>query len=89
MSNRNMNYIPGRLDIKTDLRRAIMASFTKDGFDNINVKTFLENAERNLEKLKLAKNTYTQVVERLNKARDENNTISKRREDLLTASLLI
>ena len=80
---------PNVLDIKTDLRRAIMASFSKNGFKDANAKIFFENAERNLKKVKLDKNTYLQVVERLKKAKDTNKIIEERREDVLTASLLL
>lgn len=84
-----MTHIPGSLDIKTDLRRAIMASFSDNGFNSPTVKVFVANAEKNLQKIKLTKDSYAQVIKILKKARDVNNPIEKRREDLLTVSVLI
>lgn len=84
-----MSHVPNNLDIKTDLRRSIMASYSKRGFKDTNVKVFLKNAEENLKKVNLDRDVYLQVVKRLKKAKDINKVIEKRREDILTASLLI
>lgn len=84
-----MSHIPTDLDIKTDLRRAVMASFSENRFKDINAKTFLKNAEKNLKKVNLNKSTFTEVVYRLKKAKDPKQSVEKRREDVLTASLLI
>ena len=43
-----MSYTPNILDIKTDLRRAVMSSFSKKGFEDANTIIFLKNAEKNL-----------------------------------------
>jgi hypothetical protein len=79
------------LDIKTDLQRALMASFSSKKFDDVNVKTFLANAEKNLAALKdtINKDRYKEVEIRLRKAKDTSNAIKKRREDLLTASYFL
>jgi hypothetical protein len=84
-----MSHVPNHLDIKTDLRRSIMASFSEKGFKDANAKVFLKNAEENLKKVNLDRDIYLQVVKRLKKAKDTSNIIAKRREDILTASLLI
>jgi len=84
-----MSHTPNNLDVKTDLRRVIMSSFSENGFKNANVQVFLKKAEENLTKLNLDKNIYVQVTKRLKKAKDTNNIIEMRREDVLTASLLI
>jgi len=80
---------PSTLGIKTDLRRAIMASFSKNGFKDRNAKTFLRKAETNLKEIDLDNVTYSQVILRLNKAKDPKQPVEKRREDLLTVSSLI
>lgn len=68
-----------------------MASYTPKDFDDSNVKTFLEKAEKNLEKIKneLDGNVYQQVKLRIEKAKNRGSVLGKRREDLLTASCLI
>ena len=77
------------LDIKADLRRAIMSSFSKKGFEDANTIIFLKNAEKNLKEVKMDKDIYIQVTKRLKKAKDTKKSIENRREDVLTASSLI
>lgn len=84
-----MNHRPNSLDIVTDLKRSIFASYSKDRFADSNAKTFLENAEANLKKISLSKNTYSQITSRLNKAKDPKRSIDKRREDILMVSSLV
>jgi len=86
-----MKYAINKLDIKTDLRRSAMASFSPKAFGEVNVQTFLSKAEENLEVLKdkISKNAYREVKIRIKKAKDSKNPIEKRREDLLTASYLL
>ena len=84
-----MSHIPTSLDIKTDLRRSIMSSFSKNGFKDVNAEAFLKKAEDNLNKINLDKSVYLQVIGILKKAKDTSKFISERREDMLTASLLI
>lgn len=86
-----MSHQPNKLDIKTDLRRSIMASFTPRKFADSNVKVFMKNAQNNLELLKgkIGKRRYLEVKERIAKAEDSKKPMEKRREDLLTASSLI
>jgi hypothetical protein len=86
-----MNHIPNKYDIITDLRRSVMASYSAKAFEDENVKTFLAKAEENLESIKkdLDKNNYNQIKQRLEKAKNPNNVLEKRREDLLTASCFL
>ena len=68
-----------------------MASFSPKKFANANTVTFVNNAQKNLELLKekVGKRKYTEVKARIAKSKDTGKPIEKRREDLLTASLLI
>ena len=84
-----MSHIPTRLDVITDLRRAILSSYSDGKFDNSNTKTFLEKAEKNLAVIGIKKNVYLQIIGRLKKAKDKKSSLNNRREDLLTASVLI
>jgi hypothetical protein len=84
-----MSYKPTKLDVITDFRRSIMASFSKEGFKDMNARTFLRKAETNLKELELSKNSSSLITERLEKAKNPKQPIEKRREDLLTASSLI
>ena len=84
-----MSYKPTKFDVIADLRRAIYASFSKDGFADINARTFLQKAETNLKKINLDNNVYSQVILRLKKAKDRKQPIEKRREDLLMVSSLV
>jgi hypothetical protein len=84
-----MSHKPTRLDVITDLRRSIMASFSKQKFNDPNFNTFFKKAEVNLKEINLSKNTYSQVVERLKKAKDLKQPVEKRREDLLMISSLV
>jgi len=86
-----MSHKPNVLDIKTDLRRSVMASFSPKEFEDPNFKVFLINAQNNLERLKveIGRSKYTEIKKRLSKAFDSQKSIEKRREDILTASSLI
>lgn len=86
-----MSHIPNSIDIKTDFRRAVMASFSLKKFADTNFLTFFNNAQQNLEFLKdkIGKEKYTEVMTRVVKSKDTMKPIEKRREDLLTASSLI
>jgi hypothetical protein len=84
-----MNHKPTRLDVITDLRRSIMASFSTEKFNDSNFKIFFKKAEINLKKINLKKEAYNLAAERLNKAKDSKQPIEKRREDLLMTSNLI
>lgn len=86
-----MSHLPNELDIRTDLRRSVMASFSPKKFTDTNFVTFVNNAQKNLELLKekVGKRKYTEVKARIDKSKDTLKPIEKRREDLLTASSLI
>jgi hypothetical protein len=78
-----------KLDVVTDLKRSISASFSKEGFNDTNAKEFLEKAQTNLKEIDLSKSSYSQVVSRLKKANDSGESMEKRREDVLMASSLV
>jgi hypothetical protein len=86
-----MSHTPNELDVKTDLRRSVMASYSTKKFADTNFKVFLDNAQKNLELLKekIGMNKYIEVRDRILKSQDSKMSAEKRREDLLTASLLI
>lgn len=83
-----MTHIPNKDDIVADLRRCIFASYSANGFEDENVKTFLKKAKTNLEFLKsrINKKNYLLIEKRLTKAKDIKNSLAKRREDLLTVA---
>lgn len=78
-----------RMDIVTDLRRALSSSYSEKGFSDTNFKTFLKNAEKNLKTINLKKETLSAVSQRLGKAKNPKQSIQKRREDILTAASLL
>lgn len=86
-----MSHNPNLNDIKTDLRRSVMASFSPKKLADSNFKIFLKKAETNLELLKknIGIEKYKLIKSRINKSKEVSNPIEKRREDLLTASSLI
>jgi len=86
-----MSHTPDELDIKTDLRRSVMASFSPKKFTDLNFRTFIKSAQDNLEivKEKIGKRRYIEVKERILKSTDSRKPIEKRREDILTAASLI
>lgn len=86
-----MNHIPNKYDVVTDLRRCVLASYSPKAFEDENVKTFLKKAEENLDQVKgnLNESAYQMAKQRIQKAKDPQNLLDKRREDLLTASCLI
>jgi hypothetical protein len=86
-----MSHIPNILDVKTDLRRSVLASYSKKQFNDVNVKTFVDNAQKNLELIKesLGKRKYLEVKQRIAKSQNPQKSLENRREDLLTASSLI
>jgi hypothetical protein len=86
-----MSHLPNKYDIVTDLRRSVMASYSTKAFEDENVKSFLANAEKNLESVRkdLGEKNYLQIKQRLEKAKNPNNVLGKRREDLLTASCIL
>lgn len=86
-----MSHIPNELDIKTDLTRCVMASLSPQAFEDKNFKTFLAGAQNKLELMKerIGEAKFKRVMIRIDKALDGENTVEKRREDLLTAAVLI
>ena len=86
-----MKHKPGRLDIKTDLRRSVMASYSPKKLDDENVLVFVNNARKNLRLLKgeLGSKKFNEISERISKYEKKNLSVEKRRENLLTASSLV
>ena len=86
-----MTHVPNKYDVITDLRRCLSSSYSDDLFEDKNVKVFLNKAEENLEFIKkdLEIKTYLEIKKRLEKAKDSEKDLNKRREDLLTASCLL
>ncbi len=86
-----MNHKPNRLDIVTDLRRSISASFSNQGFNDINSIVFRKKAEEKLKTMRTSidNSYYLEAIKRIRKAEDPKNPIEKRREDLLTASSIL
>ncbi len=76
---------PTKLDAITDLRRCIYASFSKDKFDDANYKIFFKHAIKILQNISVSK----KILLRVEKSKDKNLGDDKRREDLLTASILL
>ena len=86
-----MSHKPNKLDIVTDLRRCLYASFNANGFESENALIFIKKAEEKLNALKnkINKENYLLIKQRIQKAKNANSSLSRRREDLLTASVLI
>ncbi|OGK37528.1 MAG: hypothetical protein A2784_01815 [Candidatus Chisholmbacteria bacterium RIFCSPHIGHO2_01_FULL_48_12] len=86
-----MSHIANELDIKTDLIRCVMASLSPQVFEDKNFKVFFGHALKNLNLIreKMGESKFGEVMLRIKKASDGQNPINKRREDLLTAAVLI
>lgn len=84
-------YQPTVNDVVVDLRRCIYASFTSQEFNDPNVTTFLDHATKLLNRLEknLDKKNFEKVKSCLGKAQSITSKLEERREDLLTASLLL
>lgn len=80
-----MSHTPTNLDVASDLRRSIYASFSKSKFEDVNFRTFFNHALEILKKM----NVDRVVLKRIQKSQDESLEDNKRREDLLTASILL
>jgi hypothetical protein len=86
-----MSRKPTNLDIAADLRRCIYASYSKDRFQDKNVSVFLLHALRDLKRAKSTfdKKQYKNIMKCIRKSRQESLPDHKRRENLLTAAILI
>ena len=86
-----MNHKPNILDIKTDLRRGVAASYSPKKLDDKNVEVFVGNAVKNLNlfKTEIGPEKYAKILERISQYKNKNLPLEKRRENLLTASSLI
>ena len=80
-----MTYQPTKLDVVTDLRRCIYASYSEKKFSDPNFKTFFDHAMKILKNKKID----NEIIKRLKKSQNEKLDENKRREDLLTASILL
>ena len=81
-----MSYIPGPLDAKTDIMRSLMATFGTNGFSEENFSHFFKNAIAIIEELKIESSKRERIMNYYKKVMNENNSIVKRREDLLMIS---
>lgn len=85
-----MTHSPTFLDISADLKRAIYASLSKDGFKDREGEHFLNIAVRNFNKLLLERSPNCKEVDIAKKRLFiENTSDHNRRENLLTASYML
>ncbi len=87
-----MTHQVNKYDIVTDLRRAIMASYSEAQFDDEEVRFFMKRAERGLDRIKDQINQpvlYHLVRQLFEKAKDGRRPVVKRREDLLMIASLV
>lgn len=86
-----MTHSPTLLDVAADLRRCIYASFDNDEFNSKNFLIFWENAQKILASLQnqLDNSTKTSIKKLLSKAQNSEFTSERRREDILTAAILL
>lgn len=87
----NLTHTPTLLDAAADLKRCIYASFSDQGFRDPNVITFLSHAHKVIDswEAQLDAKLLAQIRMRLQKAQSPELSDKKRREDLLTAALLL
>lgn len=83
-----MSHTPTSLDVASDLRRCVYASLSSDGFEDKMYQECLQDALTGLDQIKgkLNKNIYLSIYKLIHK---QNKDIRRRREDLLTASIIL
>lgn len=83
-----MAHQPTFADVATDFKRAIYASFSKEGFKGPNAKAFLDHGLKTLSGLQksLPPEMKKELEKVLKKALDEKASLSHRQEDLLLAA---
>ena len=86
-----MSHVPTSLDVSTDLIRCIYASMTPEKFDDPMFKVFLNHANQLLVGIKseIPRNNLENIEKCLARAGDPKKSMEHRREDLLTASVLL
>lgn len=87
-----MTHQVNKYDIVTDLRRAIMASYSEAQFDDEEVRVFMKRAERGLDVIKDKidqPGSYCLMRQLFEKAKDGRRPVIKRREDLLMIASLV
>jgi len=86
-----MSHTPTSSDIAADLIRCIHASYSDKGFKDENVAAFLTHAQRDLRRVKksIPAHTRTIIETRLKKSTNTRLSPYKRREDMLTAAVLL
>jgi hypothetical protein len=83
------NHQANLLDAAADLRRCIYASLSPHGFSDPNVVRFLNHANHIISATR-RKDKYVKLAQqRIEKAQKGNLSPAKRREDLLTAAILL
>ena len=78
-----MSYAPGRLDVRTDIQRSLMATYGKRGFNEPNFKHFFDNAVTVLSSMNLTKDKVDFLHSQFEKINNKNLPLDCRREDLL------
>lgn len=86
-----MSHFPTSADIATDLRRCVYASLSPKKFSDETYLEFYHHAQKIYLALRKSINPTLrkEVNKRLKKTQNSQNPDSERREDLLTASILL
>lgn len=86
-----MTHTPTLLDVASDLRRCIYASFDEGEFDNKNFLIFWNNAQKILRPMQNNLDSHTKklITKQLNKSQNKTVSLEKRREDLLLVASLL
>ncbi|PIS21947.1 hypothetical protein COT51_00025 [candidate division WWE3 bacterium CG08_land_8_20_14_0_20_41_15] len=81
-----MTYKPTLKDAAVDLRRAIYASFSKDGFQDEEAKMFLDNARKIIVQNPISNLDFEKAERDFQK---ESRNLERKREHLLMASIFL
>lgn len=86
-----MSHKPTALDASTDLRRSIYSSFSKKSLDSKSSKFFIANAEHIIKsnRDKIDKTRLLIVKNLIREAKNDELKNNERRENLLTAAILL
>ena len=84
-----MSHEPSALDVKTDIQRCILASYSAKGFEDSNYKYFLRKAEDVLKRIDLNAEKRDLIYSQFKKAMNYRQAPEKRREDLLMVASLV
>lgn len=86
-----MNHQPTSLDLAADLRRCLYLSLSQEGFTDQNFLTFFHHALQVFSQIKnqIDPSLLSLLQKLLRRSQNSQLSLQKRREDLLTASLLL